>query len=122
VEKYMSVVRDKYNMLKAKDSSKIYAIRSGIFYEFLDDDAVLVSEIYNFKLNACGSSYKCGFPAASVKKYKNKMVADGINFIEEDIEEKINEIIKMLNNADLNNITPIESFDLLKNIKGIINE
>jgi DNA mismatch repair ATPase MutS len=118
----MSKLREKYNLLKGKDSSKIYAIKCGIFYVFLDDDAQLISEIYKFKLNACGSSYKCGFPVEAIKNYRTKMEKDGIIFIEEDVEDKINLIMKMINQIDINEITPIESFDIIKNIKDIANE
>lgn len=66
----MSKLYEKYKVLKSEDTSKFYLFKSGIFYIFLDEDAIKMSEILNLKLtNLNQSIVKCGFPVKNLDKY-----------------------------------------------------
>lgn len=66
----MSKLFNKYVQLKKQDSSKIYLFKSGIFYLFIDDDAIKMSTYLNLKLTKLNENiFKCGFPTNSLTKY-----------------------------------------------------
>ncbi len=68
----MSKLYDKYLNLKKADNSKIYLIKSGIFYLALEDDALELSEKFDFKLtNLNDKIVKCGFPETRLQYYTN---------------------------------------------------
>ena len=46
----MSKLANLYKILKNKDSSTLYLLKSGIFYIALDEDALTLSDLFNFKL------------------------------------------------------------------------
>ncbi len=90
----MSKLYDKYLYLKKLDNSKIYLIKSGIFYIALEDDALELSEKFNFKLtNLNDKITKCGFPESRIKYYTNLLDIMNIKY----------EIINLDNNTTLQN-------------------
>lgn len=50
----MGKVRENYMFLKNQDDSKRYLFKNGVFYIFLDDDALVMSQKYNLKLVSFG--------------------------------------------------------------------
>ena len=68
----MSKLYQTYVALKVQDSTQLYLFKSGIFYIFLDDDAKLISSLFNLKLTNLNSAImKCGFPTSQLEKYSN---------------------------------------------------
>lgn len=66
----MSKLYKNYVILKIQNPDKIYLFESGIFYIFIHDDAILMSNLLNLKLSNLNSViYKCGFPINSAEKY-----------------------------------------------------
>ena len=118
----MSKLYDKYLNLKSSDSSKMYLFESGKFYIFIDSDAENISKITTLKLtNLTNSVLK--FPSNSLNKYLDifnnlKLNVEVIKKDKLDIED----IIKKINNIDIDKITPIESINILKELKECINE
>ena len=77
----MSKLYDIYKKLKNENSETLYLFKSGVFYICLDDDAKVLSKIYNLKLtNLNVDIVKCGFPCSSFDKYYKLFVNDDINF------------------------------------------
>lgn len=77
----MSKLYDIYKKLKNENNEIIYLFKSGVFYICLDDDAKILSKIYNLKLtNLNVDIVKCGFPCSSFDKYYKLFVNDNINF------------------------------------------
>ena len=77
----MSKLYNKYLCLKKTDNSKIYLIKSGIFYIALEDDALELSEKFNFKLtNLNDKIVKCGFPENRLNYYQNLLNVLNINY------------------------------------------
>lgn len=66
----MSKLYKRYLQLKQVDDSKIYLFKSGIFYIFLQDDAIKMSNLLKLKLtNLNETVVKCGFPVKNLNKY-----------------------------------------------------
>lgn len=68
----MSKLYDLYSYLKrtSNKSNVLYLFKSGIFYLFIDRDAIIASDILGLKLtNLTDDIVKCGFPTSSLDKY-----------------------------------------------------
>ena len=121
----MSKLKDKYFECKKDDKEKVYLFDSGIFYLFLGEDAIKMSDIFNLKLTLFTSDlYKCGFPKTSLNKYKEMFKEKNleIEIVEKDkpttyTDEFYQTIVDKIKSIDLNNITPLDSMKLLKDIQ-----
>ena len=120
----MSKLKDKYFECKKNDKEKVYLFDSGIFYLFLGEDAIKMSDVFNLKLTLLTSDlYKCGFPKSSINKYKEMFKEKNLEI--EIIEKEKNaytedfylKIIDKIKDVDLNTITPLDSMKLLKDIQ-----
>lgn len=125
----MSKLYKKYLVLKETDSSKIYLFKSGIFYLFIADDAICVSEKLGLKLvNLNETVKKCGFPASNLSKYTN--ILENLNISYKIVDENLNvvslkndyiqnseiiNIIDSIKKLNLDNISPIQAFTILNN-------
>ncbi len=126
----MSKLYEKYKTLKSENASKLYLFRSGIFYIFLDEDAIKMSKLLNLKLTKLNETVsKCGFPVKNIDKYLNLIK---INNYEIDIIDSINapscssqdylfydnakQFIKELSNIDYYNLSVSEAFALIEDI------
>jgi len=126
----MSKLYNKYIELKNKKDD-IYLFRVGIFYIFIGDDAIKMSEVLNLKCVAfTNDTVKCGFPIDSLEKYLKLLKA---NNIEINIVDKIdngydcltnNKLIKYINKLkkmDIDKINGVKALQLLDELKDIIN-
>lgn len=113
---------DQYYFFKEQNNKKRYVFKSGLFYIFLNDDAKYVSEKYNLKLTSFGNEVKVGFPVSAKEKYMLMFKNENIEIVSNDtIQSESNKIIKILNNIDLDNISPKEAIDVLYKLKGSLN-
>lgn len=114
----LSKLYNKYLELKNINSSKYYLFLSGIFYIFLDTDAKVISNITKLKLSKLNDNiYKCGFPKSCLSKYLVMFKKLNIDVeIIESIDNK-KDIINKIKNIKLEGITPIEAYQLLKDLK-----
>ena len=126
----MSKLYEKYKILKSQNNSKLYLFKSGIFYIFLDDDAVKMSKLLNLKLvNLNQEILKCGFPVKTSEKYlnliklnnyevdiidsKSDIYYNSNDYIFNDMSKKF---IKDISNIDYYNLSVSEAFELIKDI------
>lgn len=127
----MSKLYSLYKNLKEENKDIIYLFKSGIFYIALDDDAIFLSNKFNFKLtNLNDSIVKCGFPISSVEKYIKIFTYNNIDFklidsssntmylpkdykVDNDIQELLNLIISI----NPNNMSVSQVYDFINIIK-----
>lgn len=77
----MSKLYSLYENLKKDDEKTVYLFKSGIFYIALSDDAIYLSNKFNFKLTKLNDKIvKCGFPISSSEKYIKIFTNNNINF------------------------------------------
>lgn len=75
-------------------SSKTLILRKiGGFYQAFDDDALIMSYLFNYKV----INYRCGFPISSINKVIEKLEELNINYILKQ-EEEIEKDFKRKNN------------------------
>ena len=59
--------------------------KSGGFYQVFDNDALIISYLFNYKI----INFKCGFPLVAINKVINTLEEKKINFIIKDEEEVV---------------------------------
>lgn len=114
---------NKYLELKKENSNNLYLFKKRLFYIFLDNDAVNISKITTLKLtNHTNDIVKCGFPEQSLNKYMNIFNNLGLNIIliEEVNNNKLEKYLNKIKNIDINIITPIESINILSELKKLL--
>ncbi len=127
----MSKLYNKYLNLKIKYPDDFLLFNNGLFYIFIDEDALFISENLGLKLtNLNDTVKKCGFPCSAISKYtklleennlKFKLIDNNLDLVNNSPDYIHNVIIKetkdKLNNLNLDNISPIKALEILINLK-----
>lgn len=118
----MSKIYAKYLELKENDDTKLYLFKSGKFYIFIADDCDLINEyVVLKKVKFTNDVYKCGFPENVLDDYLRVFKNHNLN-VEVVENTKLNNlsVYEIINNTDINKITPIEALKILENLKEIV--
>ena len=127
----MSKLYDIYKKLKNENSETLYLFKSGVFYICLDDDAKVLSKIYNLKLtNLNVDIVKCGFPCSSFDKYYKLFVNDDINFkiVENNTifdgadylqNKTLLSLLEKINQVSVDNLSVSEAYRFIEEIQNI---
>ena len=132
----MSKLYSLYKNLKEKDSKMIYLFKNGIFYIALSDDAIYLSNRFNFKLTKLNDSViKCGFPISSIDKYIKTFTNENVNFKIIDtsnnkiyspqefvLNSNINNIIKKIISIDTKQLSISEAYQFIEDLKEETNK
>ena len=98
-----------------------------MFHSFVDEDAKKVSKLTGLKIsNLSNDVVKCGIPSNCLDKYltifKNLgLDIEVINDLYGSSKENINRILDILNNIDIDNLTPMDAFNIIKKLRGYLN-
>ena len=77
----MSKLLNLYSKFKKENANKLYLFQSCIFYVAIDDDALTLSELFNFKLIDLNSnSIKWGFPINKISHYSHLLNLYNVDF------------------------------------------
>lgn len=123
----MSKLYKRYLSLKEENFSKIYLFKSGIFYIFLENDAIKMSRVLNLKLTNLNTTVlKCGFPVSTLNKYMNILqnlgydveIIDQIdqlpisttNYI---LNNSINDLLSFISSIDSNTLSISEAYSFI---------
>lgn len=126
----MSKLYERYLLLKKQNPSILYVFKSGVFYIFLDEDAIKMSSLLNLKLtNLNESVLKCGFPINNLSKYSDlirlagyqmRIVDSSTNVTyssnEYILNNQIKEFIQKLSQVDSNQLSISEAYSFIENI------
>ena len=72
---------DTYNSYKIKYKEYVVLIKSGIFYECLNDDIGIMYSLFHYKIKNKGNHYIVGFPKNSIVKVTDNLKHNKINYI-----------------------------------------
>ena len=127
----MSKLYDIYKKLKNENSETLYLFKSGVFYICLDDDAKVLSKIYNSKLtNLNVDIVKCGFPCSSFDKYYKLFVNDDINFkiVENNaifdssdylLNKSILSLLDKISKVNIDNLSVSEAYQFIEELQEL---
>ena len=126
----MSKLYNTYLELKKKDSETIYLFKSGIFFVSLDNDALILSKIFNFKLvNLTDTIVKCGFPCSSFDKYNNLFKLHNLhikviesnkiiyNLNEYNQNSAITELLEIISFINTDNLSVKDAYNFIEDLK-----
>ena len=120
-----------YKKLKNENSETLYLFKSGVFYICLDDDAKVLSKIYNLKLtNLNVDIVKCGFPCSSFDKYYKLFVNDDINFkiVENNaifdssdylLNKSILSLLDKISKVNIDNLSVSEAYQFIEELQEL---
>lgn len=131
------MLKEKYNTYKEIYKDYIILIKCGSFYLSLNDDAIVMNRLFNYKIKETTNLIKVGFPITSLSKIEKTLENKHINYLivnDDNIQKykyKNNSYSKYsfrLDNYDIlvNRINKI--YEVLKgslgnsNLKTILNE
>lgn len=72
---------DKYNEAKINNSKSIILIKSGIFYETFNEDAYIMSYLFNYKIKQLSTSIMVGFPEKVIEGIKDRLKKEKISYM-----------------------------------------
>lgn len=128
----MSKLLTTYTNLKKQDNETFYLFKIGLFYNFINEDASIMSNLLHLKItNLSPAIIKCGFPNNSFNKYmkvllslpykikiidslENNTLFELKNF---ETNKKIKEFIFKISEIDVNNISITEAYSLLEDLQ-----
>lgn len=120
-------MKEKYTKYKYDFNDYVLLIKNGNFYICLNKDALVLSNIFGYKIIETKNFIKSGFPIGSLEKIINKLNKLNVNYlvIEEEIIHKKrfenNEYNEYINNSEyVINLSRINKiYDILKaNVKN----
>lgn len=74
-------MKDKFYKLKQEYMDYIILFKYGSFYICFNSDAMILNEIFNYKILEIGNFIKCGFPLNSLNKIINELENKEINYL-----------------------------------------
>lgn len=128
----MSKLLTTYTNLKKQDNETFYLFKIGLFYNFINEDASIMSNLLHLKItNLSPAIIKCGFPNNSFDKYikvllslpykikiidslENNTLFELKNF---ETNKKIKKFIFKISEIDVNNISITEAYSLLEDLQ-----
>ena len=128
----MSKLLTTYTNLKKQDNETFYLFKIELFYNFINEDASIMSNLLHLKItNLSPAIIKCGFPNNSFDKYmkvllslpykikiidslENNTLFELKNF---ETNKKIKEFIFKISEIDVNNISITEAYSLLEDLQ-----
>lgn len=72
---------DKYNEAKIKNRKSIILIKSGIFYETFNDDAYIMSYLFDYKIKNLSNFIMVGFPEKVIESIKDRLKKEKISYV-----------------------------------------
>lgn len=116
---------DKYLELKRNNNSYLYLFKSGKFYIFLDEDAIMINKYTTLKLIKHNKDVlKCGFPDIALDKYLS--IFENINLKVKLVEEvsleksELDKYLEKISKLNIDELKPIESLNILNELKELL--
>lgn len=124
----MSKIFNEFEKKKLENPNKLYLFKSGIFYIGLNEDALALSKLFDFKLTPLNDTVqKTGFPAKKLDFYTKLLHTCSIDFEIIDLNygkienqqdylnnQKAQDILKKIKNLDMNSVSYKEAFEILR--------
>lgn len=112
------MLKEKYTEYKKTYKKYILLIKCRNFYLGLNDDAIVLSSIFDFRIIESRNFIKCGFPLSSINKIEKKLDELEVNYliITNDIVTK-----EKYNNNNYNKYLVKNNYDILLNRINKIN-
>lgn len=75
------MIQENYKILKGKYPKSIILIKSGNFYVAINDDAIIMNLIFDYKIKELPNYMRIGFPVPTLNKITKVLTEKEINYI-----------------------------------------
>ena len=72
---------EKYIKLKEKYPKSVIIIKSGNFYDCINDDAIIINKLFNYKITELSKYIRVGFPLTSLNRVRTILTKYEIDYI-----------------------------------------
>ena len=72
---------EKYIKLKEKYPKSLIIIKAGNFYDCINDDAIIINKLFNYKIKELNKYIRVGFPINSLNRVRTILTKYEINYI-----------------------------------------
>jgi len=114
------MLKELYDTYKSNFENYIILIRNGNFFVCLNDDAMVMNEIFKYKMNESTNFIKVGFPATSLNRIRQVLINRNVNYIVYD--KVIIDKQKFKNNCYRDYLRPYTSYEIYLNRIKMIDE
>ena len=104
-------MKEKYEMYKRQYNNYIILFKQGNFYLSMNDDALVLNNLFNYKIKVVTNYIKTGFPLKSIDKVINILENNTINFLI--IDKNIINKKKYPNNNYFNYLNKDSNFEFI---------
>ena len=104
-------MKEKYEMYKRQYNNYVILFKQGNFYLSINDDALVLNNLFNYKIKAVTNYIKAGFPLKSIDKVINILENNTINFLI--IDKNIIDKKKYPNNNYFNYLNKDSNFEFI---------
>lgn len=127
----MGRILEEYRRLKEENPNRIILFEAGVFYNAIEEDSKVLNEKLGLQIteNKIGGYVRCGFPVKSLESYVEKLKENGIDYqIVGNTSKKVpkdnikQRILREIEKMDLDNMTPLESYQKLVEFQNKLNK
>ena len=116
---------DKYYKYRLDYREYVIFIKSGVFYECIARDALIINKLFNYKIKKISNTFKVGFPINNINEVINILKEKSINYIIINGDEVTDKFESKLNNYkdynfDIDNI--LYNYLLIEQINKYLND
>ena len=106
-------MKEKYEMYKRQYNNYIILFKQGNFYLSMNDDALILNNLFNYKVNVISDFIKVGFPLKTIDKVIPLLEEKNVNFII--VDKEIVEKKKYSNNNYFNYLNKDSNYEFILN-------
>ena len=106
-------MKEKYEMYKRQYNNYIILFKQGNFYLSMNDDALILNNLFNYKVNVISDFIKVGFPLKTIDKVIPLLEEKNVNFII--VDKEIVEKKKYSNNNYFNYLNKDSNYEFIIN-------
>ena len=106
-------MKEKYEMYKRQYNNYVILFKQGNFYLSINDDALVLNNLFNYKVNVISDFIKVGFPLKTIDKVILLLEEKNVNFII--VDKEIVEKKKYSNNNYFNFLNKDSNYEFIIN-------
>lgn len=106
-------MKEKYEIYKRQYNNYIILFKQGNFYLSMNDDALILNNLFNYKVNVISDFIKVGFPLKTIDKVIPLLEEKNVNFII--VDKEIVEKKKYSNNNYFNFLNKDSNYEFIIN-------
>lgn len=107
------MLKEKYEFYKRTYDKYLIIIKSGNFYICINEDALILHKLFNYKIIELNNFIKVGFPLSNIDKIVNDIELKQINYII--VDEEIIQKQKYKNNQYNKNLLAYDNYQICIN-------